>query len=418
MTTVVPSSHAVSRSLELLSCAKTALKIAQNHDESQHAISPTQLSLYDTDNKPSDSHVSLVLEDGLHLLRQLQTCLETLSSLVKRRGHTNDPTLEMQRQLDDFEQAARELSEIRILPIPLVSKQQARHYQLVSAWLDAAATVYTRQLKQVMKLRAQVLADLAISRRQLLQQNSTNTTTTTTTTRRKRGGLYTKSAMNSPLFTAVSNHTTTTTTTTAPSSSSSSNGGTRPTVANASHAAPTRQLSAPCSFPTSTSSNSSSSTVGYGGTASSNGGYYASSYGGGASYGGGTSTTLTGMRQRKATTATTTQNDNNNNTDYDMQVQLQEQQQRRDTRNRLQHARQAESTLAELGTLFGKMSSLISQQGEVLEKVEDDVEAALLDVSAGESEIQTLYTIKKGNRGLILKVFGILIFLIIFMRFY
>jgi syntaxin 5 len=122
------------------------------------------------------------------------------------------------------------------------------------------------------------------------------------------------------------------------------------------------------------------------------------------------------MRQRKATTTTTTPN--NNNTDYDMQVQLQEQQQRRDTRNRLQHARQAESTLAELGTLFGKMSSLISQQGEVLEKVEDDVEAALLDVSAGESEIQTLYTIKKGNRGLILKVFGILIFLIIFMRFY
>jgi ribosomal protein L16/L10AE len=414
MTTVVPSSHAVSRSLELLSCAKTALKIAQNHDEShQHAISPTQLSLYDTDNKPSDSHVSLVLEDGLHLLRQLKTCLETLSSLVKRRGHTNDPTLEMQRQLDDFEQAARELSEIRVLPIPLVSKQQARHYQLVSAWLDAAATVYTRQLKQVMKLRAQVLADLAISRRQLLQQNST----TTTTTRRKQGGFYTKSAMNSPLFTAVSNHPTTTTTTTTAPSSASSNGGTRPTVANASHAAPARQLSAPCSFPTSASSNSNSSTVGYGGTANGNGGYYASSYGGVASYGGGTSTALTGMRQRKATTATNT-TQNNNNTDYDMQVQLQEQQQRRDTRNRLQHARQAESTLAELGTLFGKMSSLISQQGEVLEKVEDDVEAALLDVSAGESEIQTLYTIKKGNRGLILKVFGILIFLIIFMRFY
>ena len=64
------------------------------------------------------------------------------------------------------------------------------------------------------------------------------------------------------------------------------------------------------------------------------------------------------------------------------------------------------------------MSTLISQQGEVVNKVEDDVEAALGNVGAGEQEIQTLYTIKRGNRGLILKVFGILIFLIIFMRFY
>ena len=96
----------------------------------------------------------------------------------------------------------------------------------------------------------------------------------------------------------------------------------------------------------------------------------------------------------------------------------QEQIQRRDTRHRLHQARQAESTLAELGTLFGKMTTLITQQGEVLEKVEDDVEAALVHVGAGEAEIQTLYSIKKGNRSLILKVFGILIFLIIFMRFY
>ena len=56
--------------------------------------------------------------------------------------------------------------------------------------------------------------------------------------------------------------------------------------------------------------------------------------------------------------------------------------------------------------------------GEVLEKVEDDVEAGLAEVTAGQEEITTLYALKKGNRALIIKLFSLLIFLIIFMRFY
>jgi t-SNARE complex subunit (syntaxin) len=84
----------------------------------------------------------------------------------------------------------------------------------------------------------------------------------------------------------------------------------------------------------------------------------------------------------------------------------------------LDEARQAETALGELGTLFGKMSSLIVRQGETLEKIEDDVEAAHADVMAGQDEIAKLYSIKKGNRPLIIKTFAILIFLIIFMRGY
>jgi syntaxin 5 len=84
----------------------------------------------------------------------------------------------------------------------------------------------------------------------------------------------------------------------------------------------------------------------------------------------------------------------------------------------LDEARQAETALGELGTLFGKMSSLIVEQGETLEKIEDDVEAAHADVMAGQDEIAKLYSIKKGNRPLIIKTFAILIFLIIFMRGY
>jgi t-SNARE complex subunit (syntaxin) len=54
----------------------------------------------------------------------------------------------------------------------------------------------------------------------------------------------------------------------------------------------------------------------------------------------------------------------------------------------------------------------------VIDNIEDDVEAAHGDVKAGQEEITTLYSIKKGNRALILKVFGLIIFLIIFLRFY
>lgn len=61
---------------------------------------------------------------------------------------------------------------------------------------------------------------------------------------------------------------------------------------------------------------------------------------------------------------------------------------------------------------------MISEQSEQIDKIEDDVEAASVDVLKGQNSIQEVYSLKKGNRPLILKVFGVLIFVIIFMRFY
>jgi syntaxin 5 len=118
------------------------------------------------------------------------------------------------------------------------------------------------------------------------------------------------------------------------------------------------------------------------------------------------------MRQRRTAPQQQQQQDQSSS------LMMQQQQQNRATQDRLQEARQAEKSLVELGTLFGKMSSLISQQSEVIDKIEDDVEAAVLDVAAGHAEITTLYSIKRGNRALILKVFGLLIFFIVFMRLY
>lgn len=98
--------------------------------------------------------------------------------------------------------------------------------------------------------------------------------------------------------------------------------------------------------------------------------------------------------------------------------QIQVRQRKRQTQQRLEDAREAETMLGELGQMFGKMSTLISQQGETLEKIEDDVEAAYVDVAAGQEELTKLYSLKKGNRPLIIKTFLVLNFLIIFMKFY
>mmetsp|Transcript_6733 Transcript_6733/g.7809 ORF Transcript_6733/g.7809 Transcript_6733/m.7809 type:complete len:193 (-) Transcript_6733:12-590(-) len=99
-------------------------------------------------------------------------------------------------------------------------------------------------------------------------------------------------------------------------------------------------------------------------------------------------------------------------------TQIQMRERKRQTQQRLDEARQAESTLSEVAKLYGKMSTLITQQGETLEKIEDDVESALVDVSAGQEELTKLYSIKKGNRPLIVKTFFILNFLVVFMRTY
>ena len=54
----------------------------------------------------------------------------------------------------------------------------------------------------------------------------------------------------------------------------------------------------------------------------------------------------------------------------------------------------------------------------MLERIEDDVEAAGGEIDAGHEELVKVYGMTKGNRALILKVFGILIGLIIFMKLY
>jgi hypothetical protein len=423
-------SHAVCRSAELLSCAKTAVKIAQSR-KPQNAtngkpnngsdwignLNLSDLELYNHKKQRKNSPLIETVDDGLEILDGMESELHRLNELVRRRGHSNDPTQEISASVALIENDVAELTSIVQTMVSRGSagqqqnQQRQRHIKVIQEWFQIMTQHYAAQLKDVLSVRATVLAEQA--RRRGMFQPNVNATTNTAAT--------------STISTAYSN-----TNTNSSNTSAAQNALFAPLPARSkpqnlyspyqqgsilrngeSHQAIKGALA---------SNSTSNGTGGYGG-----GGYGGNYYTQANGIESDSTTSETGMRRRKQQYSTTeTAGDNllENSPEVRQQQQqqqfavLEQQQQNRQTAARLKEARQAEQSLAALGTIFGKMSTLIVQQSETLNKIEDDVEAANVDVNAGHSEITTLYSIKKGNRMLIIKVYSLLIFLIVFMRFY
>ena len=425
---------------------------------------------------PSVDEDAPLTTDALRLLSALDSNTTTLSSLVRRRGHTNDPTARINETVGQFDEMAKELVEMveqikaeGTLPIDYghaggrkrMSQQRARHYEYVAKDLSAMADARVTKFKKMLEVREKVIRDQNERRRML------NPTTAASTKRQGAGSAAAgasssassssapnsgsiaatisakstlmagakggASQLTSPLFTVGAGSASAVRP--PPPPARPANGG----HASASVAAPRTQV-APNGLHQSSAQPST--------TSAGNGAYGGSGYGGagGSGYGG------MGMRRRPNAPGMPPSSamasngyagyggqayqyaqqqqpynpaygdDDSKKTDGDdaaaVQNSIQTRRARRETAARLEQARNAERTLANLGTMFSKMADLVVAQGETIEKVEDDVEAARVDIYAGHEEIQKLYGITKGNRGLILKVFGILIFFIIFMRFY
>ncbi|KAL7437407.1 hypothetical protein ACHAXM_005639 [Skeletonema potamos] len=409
-------SQAVNRSNELLSCARTALKIGQQqhrqrqqqqqqqqlqqqreasglfhklninrqHDEDELPdwlvdINPAQLTLYQPppssssffheqqqqqQRTSSDSTTSL-LSDSQSLLSLLDTNLSQLHSLVRKRGHTNDPTQQINSLMTKFHEAAQEMKQVCEL-LRLAGTMPP------PTTIDNNAELYGKQRSSVQRRKHYEL------RRSNTHYQSTNNSNNVSSS--GYSGYAGYGGTNTAVVVGYGGSTTTTTTTT-----QAAGYGGRSVAASA--AAVSTSTSAP-SF-------------------------------------------ATGIRQRKQQQQQSSliqidqgiDDDDKYSKDTDsssttLQQQIQERRQNRAAQSRLASARLAEKSIAELGVMFTKMSTLISQQGEVLERIEDDVEAAGADIDAGHDELVKVYGMTKGNRGLILKVFGILIFLIVFMKLY
>ena len=69
-----------------------------------------------------------------------------------------------------------------------------------------------------------------------------------------------------------------------------------------------------------------------------------------------------------------------------------------------------------MGKLFSDMASLVLEQGEVVSRVEDDVEAGLEDTRGAHDSIAATYEMTRGNRAMILKILALLVvFAVIFL---
>lgn len=439
--------------------ARTALRILQ-----QNADSETSPDLVALSSKDLTLHVSVTpsnaameaLDEASLTLNLLDSTLKSLSELVKRRGTTNDPTEEINRSIASFHTYSKGIMEIiqNSLPQSAVlspyldavvrsSSQRSRHYEFVASVLKHRVEKRMEEFKEIMEVRGNVIKDQALRRKKLLVGNQARNMNSNMSTESKpplpmapkNGGVRiskgfapvgidrkTKSQMNSPLFTVSHSQ---------PKSSQSTmrnrqqgNGTSRNGQLNGNNPQMMQnrqQQTAPNPY------GAGAPKVGYGGMA------YGGGYGG-AGAGNPYSSNTTGMR-RRGTAASSSATQTTNTTGYNpyaqqheeenkihnensAQAQIQMRRENRKTQKRLEAARQAEKSLAELTTMFSKMSNLIHSQGETLVKIEDDVEAAMDHVEAGREEVVKLYEWTKGNRSLIVKVFAILIFFVVFMRFY
>ncbi|OQR91944.1 hypothetical protein ACHHYP_04179 [Achlya hypogyna] len=104
---------------------------------------------------------------------------------------------------------------------------------------------------------------------------------------------------------------------------------------------------------------------------------------------------------------------------YVQQQQQQATMHRYTAQARLNDAMHIESTIVEISSMYNRMSTLIASQGEVLERIDDDMNTAQMNVEAGHNELLKYFTSMSGNRSLILKIFLVLIvfiylFLVVF----
>jgi syntaxin 5 len=66
-----------------------------------------------------------------------------------------------------------------------------------------------------------------------------------------------------------------------------------------------------------------------------------------------------------------------------------------------------------MGELFSQMVSLVSAQNEVVARIEDDVEEGLVNSKVAHTHIENVYSLTKANRGMIVKIFALLLFFIL-----
>ena len=69
-----------------------------------------------------------------------------------------------------------------------------------------------------------------------------------------------------------------------------------------------------------------------------------------------------------------------------------------------------ESTIVELGGIFSQLATMVKEQEEMVTRIEDHNNNAVLNVERGHNEILKYFQSVTYNRWLMVKIFGVLIF--------
>lgn len=67
-----------------------------------------------------------------------------------------------------------------------------------------------------------------------------------------------------------------------------------------------------------------------------------------------------------------------------------------------------ESTISELGSIFGQLASMVSEQSEMIERIDANTESVVENVQGAQKELLKYWGRVSGNRWLIAKMFGVL----------
>ncbi|KAH7730763.1 Syntaxin F55A11.2 [Aphelenchoides avenae] len=73
-----------------------------------------------------------------------------------------------------------------------------------------------------------------------------------------------------------------------------------------------------------------------------------------------------------------------------------------------------ESSISELGTIFRQLASLVAEQGEMITRIDSNVEETSMNVDAAHHELLKYFNNISKNRWLIIKVFGVLMAFFVF----
>lgn len=95
--------------------------------------------------------------------------------------------------------------------------------------------------------------------------------------------------------------------------------------------------------------------------------------------------------------------------DQTRQLLLMEEQGNQYLQDRSSAVETIEATINEVGNLFQQLATMVSEQGEVIQRIDQNVEDIDLNISGAQRELLKYYAHISNNRWLFLKIFGVLI---------